>query len=263
MILDGFGSHYTYEFYTFAKQLKIDLFVLPPHLFYTYYTATGCGMLSAFQDRLGFLAAFTWMRTQTFTSSTIRSAFQKTGFVPYDPEVVLEKIRNLAPRATTPEESQATSLVLVNTPHKAKDVIEFGRWFQDLLATQAFIIPEGMRRLLAQFVKRSIANGFLRQIAKQDLEIIHKEAVVKRARKTLAGTVAQKGGWMSVDQICKSLSVVEETAKEKAEKALKLATRAKEIQQEKADKAVKSFLQLLDHGVWKMVHAHWGVFLNT
>ena len=139
-------------------------------------------------DRLDFLAAFTWMRTQTFTSSTIRSAFCKTGFVPYAPEVVLKKIRNLVPCATTPEES--TSLVLVNTPHKAKDVIKFGQWFQDLLATQAFIIPEGMRRPLAQFVKGFIANGYSRQIVERDLEIIHKEAVVKRACKTLAGTVA-------------------------------------------------------------------------
>ena len=31
LILDGFGSHYTYEFHTFAYQMKIHLFVLPPH----------------------------------------------------------------------------------------------------------------------------------------------------------------------------------------------------------------------------------------
>ena len=30
LILDGFGSHYTYEFYTLSQQMKIDLFVLPP-----------------------------------------------------------------------------------------------------------------------------------------------------------------------------------------------------------------------------------------
>ena len=146
MIFDGFGSHYTYEFYTFAKQLKIDLFVLPPHSthitqpldvgcfqpFKHYHTKavdSAVRLESSNFDRLDFLAAFTWMRTQTFTPSTICSAFQKTGFVPYNPEVVLKKIRNLAPCATNPEESQATSFVLVNTPHKAEDVIKFGRWF--------------------------------------------------------------------------------------------------------------------------------------
>ena len=97
-------------------------------------------------------------------------------------------------------------------------------------------------------MKGLIANGYSRQIAKRDLEAIHKAAVVKRARKTLAGTVAQKGGWMSVSQIHKSLSIVEESAKEKAERALKRATWAEEIQQEKADKAVKATIRRLDYG---------------
>ena len=79
-------------------------------------------------------------------------------------------------------------------------------------------------------MKGSIANGYSRQIAERDLEAIHQEAVVKRARKTLSGTVAQKGGWMSIDQIRKSLVVVEETAKEKAQRMLERATRAEEIQ---------------------------------
>lgn len=277
LILDGFGSHYTYEFHTFAQQLKIDLFVLPPHSthitqpldvgcfqpFKHYHTEavdSAVRLGSSDFDRLDFLAAFNWMRTQTFTSSTIHSAFRKTGFVPYNPEVVLEKIRSLAPRATTPDES--IPLVLANTPHKAEDVIKYGQWFEGLLATQAFVIPEGMRQPLARFVKGSIANGYSRQIAERDLEAIHKEAVVKRARKTLSGTVAQKGGWMSVAQIRKSLTVVEETAKEKAEKALARATRAEEIQQKKADKAVKAYIRKLDYGLWKLVHANWDVFLR-
>ena len=119
-----------------------------------------------------------------------------------------------------------------------------------------------MRKPLARFVKGSIANDYSRQIAERDLEIIYKEAVVKRARKTLIDTVVQKGGWMSVDQIRKSLTVVEETAKEKAKKTLKRATRTEEIQQEKADKAVKGVIRKLDHGLWKLVHAHWDVFLG-
>ena len=67
---------------------------------------------------------------------------------------------------------------------------------------------------------------------------------------------------MHADQIRKSLATVEETAKEKAEKALKRATRAEEIQQEKVNKAVKSSLRKLDYGVWKLVHDNQAVFLN-
>ena len=279
IILDGFGSHYTYKFHSFAQQMRIDLFVLPPHSTHlTQPLDVGCfqpfkhyhaeavdaavRLGSSNFDRLDFLAAFNWIRSQTFTTSTITLAFKKTGFVPYNPEVVLEKVRNL-PRAATPPPDSQHPPVLAVTPHSAKDVIKYGEWFQELLAKQAFVIPEGMRKPLAQFVKGSIANGYSRQIAKQDLEAIHKAAVVKRARKTLAGTVAQKGGWMSVSQIRKSLSIVEESAKEKAERALKRATRAEEIQQEKADKAVKATIRRLDHGVWKLVHAHWSVFLGV
>ena len=253
MILDGFGSHYTYKFHTFAQQMKIDLFVLPPHSThitqpldvgcfqpFKHYHSEAVDMAvrlgSSDFDRLDFLAAFNWMRSQTFTSSTITSAFKKTGFVPYNPELVLTKVRSLK-QATTPESQPVP--VLAQTLHSAQDVIKFGQWFQDLLAKQAFVIPQGMRKPLAQFVKGSIANSFSRSIAERDLENIHKEAVVKRARKSLAGTVAQKGGWMSIDRIRKSLSVVEKTAKEKAQKALDRANRAEEIQQEKADKAVK------------------------
>lgn len=151
--------------------------------------------------------------------------------------------------------------VLAVTPHSAQDVIKFGQWFESLLHEQGFVIPEGMRQPLARFVKGSIANGYSRQIAERDLEVIHKEAIVKRARKTLSGTVAQRGGWRAVDQIRKPLTVVEETAKEKTEKALEGAIRAEEIQVEKANKAIKGVLRRSDYGLWKLVHDNWEVFL--
>ena len=64
---------------------------------------------------------------------------------------------------------------------------------------------------------------------------------------------AEKGGWMPIDQIRRSLTTVEETAKEKAQRALDRANRAEEIQQ--ADKTVKGLTRRLDHGVWKLVDA--------
>ena len=74
-------------------------------------------------------------------------------------------------------------MVLANTPHSAKDVIIYGEWLQRLLQTQAFVIPQGMWKPLARFVKGSPANACSRQTSERDLEAIHKEAVVKRARK--------------------------------------------------------------------------------
>ena len=211
-------------------------------------------------DRLDFLAAFNWMRSQTFKPSTIKSAFRKTGWVPYNPEIVLEQIRKHAPaRETTPENT--IPLVLHQTPHTAENVIKYGQWFTGLLDTQSFVIPKLIQKNLRQFVKGSIANGYSRYIAERDFEAIHKEAVTKRARKTLAGTVAQKGRWMSVDQIRKSLRTVEETAVQKATKALEWANRAEEIQQDKAHKAVKAMIRKHDYGLWKLIHDNLDRFL--
>ena len=40
-----------------------------------------------------FLASLTTMRAKTFKKSTILSTFRKTGLIPYNPEIVLQKIR--------------------------------------------------------------------------------------------------------------------------------------------------------------------------
>ena len=68
---------------------------------------------------------------------------------------------------------------------------------------------------------------------------------------------------MSIDQIRKSLTIMKETVKEKAEKALKRATRVEEIQIKKANKVVKSRLKQLDMNVWKLVNTHKDVFINS
>ena len=46
-----------------------------------------------------------------------------------------------------------------------------------------------MRKLLARFIKGSLANRYSRQIIERDLKVIYKEAVIKRVRKLLIETV--------------------------------------------------------------------------
>lgn len=57
--------------------------------------------------KLEFLEAIQEVRLQTFKESTIKSAFKKTGIVPYNPLVVLREIEARRPR--TPEEPQTPS----------------------------------------------------------------------------------------------------------------------------------------------------------
>ena len=114
--MDGYGSHLTYKFYTYAQKHHIELFRLLPHS--THLTQPlDIGYCQPFQHphaevidnamrsskgdfgKLEFLAKFQTMYNQTFKKSTIKSAFKNTGLIPYNPEVVFQKVRAL-PRST-------------------------------------------------------------------------------------------------------------------------------------------------------------------
>ncbi len=107
--MDGYGSHLTYEFWSYAKDHKIILFYLLPHS--TYLTQPlDVGCFQPFKhyhtqaidrvirlgdvefEKLQFLAEFQTMREKTFTETTICSTWKKTGFIPFNPDVVLGKI---------------------------------------------------------------------------------------------------------------------------------------------------------------------------
>jgi hypothetical protein len=118
LLLDGYGSHCTKEFIDYCDEHKIIPFCLPPHTShllqpldvvvfqpYKHYhaeavevaTRTGCVKY----DKAEFLDAIHDIRRQTFKPSSIFSAFRKTGLVPYNPDVVLAKMREAA-SATPP-----------------------------------------------------------------------------------------------------------------------------------------------------------------
>ena len=120
------------EFITFCDNHKIAPFCLPPHsthllqpldavVFqpYKHYHAeavdgairTGCSDF----NKLELLAAITSIRQQAFKPSTNVSAFRKTGFIPYNPEIVLKRLQeyNAEPRTPSPLPPQ----YLMTTPH--------------------------------------------------------------------------------------------------------------------------------------------------
>lgn len=119
LLLDGFGSHCTKQFIDYCDRHKIIVFCLPPHsshllqpldvvVFqpYKHYhaeavevaTRMGCGDF----DKCEFLDKIHSIRQQTFKPSTIRSAFQATGLIPYNPSIVISKLREAAPTSTIP-----------------------------------------------------------------------------------------------------------------------------------------------------------------
>ena len=100
--MDGFSSHMTYKFWLYASRHNITLFRLPAHS--THLTQPlNVGLFQPFKhyhteaidsavragnvdfNKLDFLAAFQTIQAQTFTKSTIRSAWKNTGLIPYNP----------------------------------------------------------------------------------------------------------------------------------------------------------------------------------
>ena len=57
-------------------------------------TRTGCTNF----DKTEFLASLGRIRLQAFKETSILSGFRKTGIVPYDPQIVLEKLQELQTR---------------------------------------------------------------------------------------------------------------------------------------------------------------------
>ena len=112
LIMDGHGSYIYSEFADRCEQLKIIPFLLIPHTthicqpldvvcFQPLKHYHGQAIDRAVRDygdmtfnKVEFLATFQDVRKQAFTSSTIISSFRATGLIPYDPDRVLDKIRD-------------------------------------------------------------------------------------------------------------------------------------------------------------------------
>ncbi len=114
--MDGYGSHLTYEFWSFAKEYKIFLFRLPPdstHLtppldvgcFQTFKHCHTQGIDRVVRlgdvelGKLPFLTELQTMRNKTFTEATIRSAWEKNRSHSFQPRDGAQQDLRIAERA--------------------------------------------------------------------------------------------------------------------------------------------------------------------
>lgn len=119
LLLDGYGSHCTREFIEFCDSHRIILYCLIPHTTgkiqpldvgvfqpYKHFHAkavddemlTGCDNF----DVVEFLAAIGKIRRQALKVNTIKSAWRKSGLIPYNPSIVIDA--NCRPKTPPPEE---------------------------------------------------------------------------------------------------------------------------------------------------------------
>ena len=124
LLLNGHDSHVTYEFAQYCYAKRIKLLRLPPHS--THFTQPlDIGIFQVWKhyhseqvdelvrQRIGeftrqdFLAGVESIRQRNFTKNVIRSAFRKTGYLPYNPALVLAQL--------PPEISQNPQALVVTT----------------------------------------------------------------------------------------------------------------------------------------------------
>jgi DDE superfamily endonuclease len=109
LIMDGHGSHLTNEFINYCWTEDIVPFLLPAHTTHLLQPLD-IGVFQSYKHyhqesleesvryggsdytKLDFLAGLTKIRKHTFKPSTIRSAFQKAGLIPFCPVVVFDKL---------------------------------------------------------------------------------------------------------------------------------------------------------------------------
>jgi hypothetical protein len=144
LICDGYKSHFTQELLTFCEFHLIHVFTLPPHtsyilqpldvvLFQPYKhwhaqavdqaTRKGCSKF----DKLKFITAIQSIRKMTFKRGSILAGFRECGLVPYNPAIVLQKVKdyqapsdlNPSPRPSTPPEA---SILSPTTPFTARSL---------------------------------------------------------------------------------------------------------------------------------------------
>ena len=125
LILDSHESHVSAKFDQYAKENKILCFYLPPHSSHisqpldvgcfgplkTYYGDALNGRMRLGQvhvDKPAFLKAFSEAFPRAFRASNVRSAFEKTGLVPWDPDMVLSQL-NIHLRTPTPPPFEPTA----------------------------------------------------------------------------------------------------------------------------------------------------------
>ena len=160
LIMDGHGSHCTRHIINFAQEANIKLFAVPPHtthflqpldvVIFQPYKAHHARTV-ADKTRLGlheftkadFFSALEDIRHKTFKDTTIMSAWKKLGIIPFKPEVVLQKLREM--RCATPEPLSPTEH---GTPSCARSLYSSG----NNLMNRSLELSPSFRHALQSFV---------------------------------------------------------------------------------------------------------------
>jgi hypothetical protein len=232
LLMDGHNSHLTMEFIDYCETHFIIAYCLPPHtthflqpldvgVFNPFKTAQQKVLECARDDldneynKREFLAHLHGIRVATFTGANIKSAWRKTGLVPFNPNIVLDALpRQLPPqRETTPVLADDNRLAvyqaqMLETPRTPLDLKRQWSHFEDLLEQGNALTPYA-RHLRQKIEKGSQIAALQAATVTAEVERLKTASDERQRRKTSRRfTAGPNGGvvqvqWARDEEGCK------------------------------------------------------------
>jgi hypothetical protein len=260
LLFDGFGSHLLIDFIQYCWDNSIIPMVFPPHathlmqpldvvIFQPYKHYHSEALDKAV--RLGFdeftvqdfLQELDTIRRQTFKRSTILSSFRETGLVPFNPNVVLDKLAG-------PPADESDPFIFDDNDRLDLDIsLDDESWLADQVTptnVRQFEVAkldiqrcltnltdefEDLRWALERFMKGSLATAQIGQLALEELAAVRRAMQSRQERTSRTGRVVQKGGVVTCEQARRKIAKRIETDDEKLDRLLK-ARNAREAKAE-------------------------------
>ncbi|KHO01873.1 transposase [Metarhizium album ARSEF 1941] len=218
LILDGHGSHHTIEFVEYCEQHDIIPFALPSHLTHIlqpldvvifqplkHYHAKALdiivrdGVLNI--TKIEFLACIQAVRKQAFKTTTILTAFRKTGISPYNPQPVIEALEQRAAIYTStpsPPPLYHNNSSDFETPTTLRQINKVANKLGEVLEDDTSLEPEFARNI-SRFIRGSLIAATELIQTKRDLGRTKAAQLLSQRRRAHKYHALQTGGVLSVD----------------------------------------------------------------
>jgi hypothetical protein len=182
-------------------------------------------------DKIEFLHVLKRIRNKAFSSTSIASAFRKTGIYPLNPDVVLSQLSSDKAATPTPEEKkdEVAEDAISPTSTSARTL----KRYADKIRTTD--MPEHCRALLAPFLKGSVALATSEALAYQQLETRTDAQNERAKRQQRTKKVLPTFGVVTVEDAKRKIKEQEEKEKKKKDSE----TKKKEVQERREKREQK------------------------
>ncbi|KJZ68123.1 hypothetical protein HIM_12484 [Hirsutella minnesotensis 3608] len=249
LLLDGHGSHHTRQFIQYCDEKGIIPFGMPPKLTHVlqpldivvfqplkHYHAKALDVMvrdGLFNiTKLEFLSCIQDVRLKAFKKDTIRSAFRKTGVLPFDPQVVLRVLEaRQAKKTPSPPPHSGPYSSPFETPLTLRQINKVVGELGNRIEDDESLDP-GFARNVNRFIRGSLSLATELVQTKRDLGRTRMAERTQQQRRAMKNVQLQSGGVLSVsegrqmvkqreeDQVAKARKVIED-AEKKARNARK------------------------------------------